>query len=502
MTNKCSVDIIVLNSLTKGLNETFMYVIRNAYAEFHECSQDEKDDLISKFTIRNSEASKPNFKGEETIHLAFEHNGVIYAPRNNIPFHYKALAKSVEGQDIDLQFKGELYDFQNKKVIQPVLTNIVRGKTDNFIKSPCGSGKTVMALCLIAALRKKALVVVPNTDLIDQWAERIEQFVPNASIGYITGSKKLVQDITLCTPMSLANISPMFNETLGPKALKLLENLAEVGTNVIDEAHRLGGDKWVRGIHALRGRYRLSFSATPKRTDGRETLVFSHLSTPSIQISTKELIEQKIVLSPEVQMVSTNEDITRYRFWDSSFDYTETCNEAAYSSSRNAKIIRYVTKSLTAGRKSLILSNRTSQIREFYEHYDSIGVNVGLVVGKSADLPKEYIKPRKEALGCQLIIANFTKAQEGLDVQDLDTAFLGIPINDENILEQVLGRLTRMYNKKTPLLIDFVDTLLDLNKMLTDGYYRSQNSLCPVEKMAVSRFFTYKSLDCKIRNIH
>ena len=50
-----------------------------------------------------------------------------------------------------------------------------------------GKGKTVMALYIIAKLKKKTLVIVHKSFLLNQWIERIEQFLPDARVGKIQG---------------------------------------------------------------------------------------------------------------------------------------------------------------------------------------------------------------------------------------------------------------------------------------------------------------------------
>ena len=50
----------------------------------------------------------------------------------------------------------------------------------------CGGGKTVLALNIISRL-KKDLVIVHKSFLLNQWVERIEQFLPNSKIGRIQG---------------------------------------------------------------------------------------------------------------------------------------------------------------------------------------------------------------------------------------------------------------------------------------------------------------------------
>ena len=83
-----------------------------------------------------------------------------------------------EGEDIDVKFNGELRPKQVPAV-------------EAFLKSPskcgllelcCGFGKTCLSLYIISKLKKKTLVIVHKSFLMNQWKERIEQFLPGARV--------------------------------------------------------------------------------------------------------------------------------------------------------------------------------------------------------------------------------------------------------------------------------------------------------------------------------
>ena len=46
---------------------------------------------------------------------------------------------------------------------------------------------TVMALNILARLKKKTLIIVHKSFLASQWIERIQQFLPTAKVGQIQG---------------------------------------------------------------------------------------------------------------------------------------------------------------------------------------------------------------------------------------------------------------------------------------------------------------------------
>ena len=83
----------------------------------------------------------------------------------------------------------ESYDYQVaivNKYIKHVNTIPSRGG-GGLLEIGCGKGKTVMALRIISLLKVKTLVIVHKGFLLNQWVERINQFLPNARIGKIQG---------------------------------------------------------------------------------------------------------------------------------------------------------------------------------------------------------------------------------------------------------------------------------------------------------------------------
>ena len=89
--------------------------------------------------------------------------------------------------EIDIEFKGKLRPIQ-----LPIIDAYMKYKS-GIVSVPCGYGKTVLALDIIARLKVKTLVIVHKEFLMNQWKERIEQFVPDAKVGRIQ-RKNIVTD--------------------------------------------------------------------------------------------------------------------------------------------------------------------------------------------------------------------------------------------------------------------------------------------------------------------
>ena len=101
---------------------------------------------------------------------------------------------------VEFTFNGQLKPFQQAAVDEML------GKDFGTLNSATGSGKTVMALYIIARRKQPALIVVHTKDLASQWIERIETFLGIAAeeIGMIGGGKNIVgEKITVALVQSL-----------------------------------------------------------------------------------------------------------------------------------------------------------------------------------------------------------------------------------------------------------------------------------------------------------
>lgn len=92
----------------------------------------------------------------------------------------------------DCVFKGELLEQTRQK---DVCDAILQSWTDADMRRhgvrvtlPCGFGKTVVAINAVTRYKRRALVVAPNTVLVEQWRERFAHFCPGAHIRTLRGS--------------------------------------------------------------------------------------------------------------------------------------------------------------------------------------------------------------------------------------------------------------------------------------------------------------------------
>ncbi|MBA4419268.1 MAG: hypothetical protein C0392_15390, partial [Syntrophus sp. (in: bacteria)] len=122
------------------------------------------------------------------------------------------------------------------------------------LTAPTGSGKTVLALSIIAARKQPTLVIVHTKELLTQWIDRAASFlnIPVDEIGIIGNGKKRIKHITIGIVQSL-------------KKYDVSEYFGQV---IVDECHHTPSTTFMDAITGFNSKYLLGLSATPYRRDG------------------------------------------------------------------------------------------------------------------------------------------------------------------------------------------------------------------------------------------
>ncbi len=141
-------------------------------------------------TIRNDlmiKTSNSYQQSGSTFPVYRESTNKIYVPRFYGIQKYGFVSNDLSpGMDIDVPFQGSLREIQQP--IVDAFLNCAKTKGCGLVELPCGFGKTIIALYLVHCLRKKTLVIVHKEFLLEQWKERIQEFLPDAKIGRIQGT--------------------------------------------------------------------------------------------------------------------------------------------------------------------------------------------------------------------------------------------------------------------------------------------------------------------------
>ena len=126
-----------------------------------------------------------------------------------------------------------------------------------ILEVPCGRGKTVMALKIISLIQKKTLIIVHKEFLMNQWIERIEEFIPDASVGKIQGPVFDVENKDIVIGM----LQTLYDKEFPSGSFDCF------GMTIVDEVHRIGSEQFSKTLFKTVTPYMLGISATVDRKD-------------------------------------------------------------------------------------------------------------------------------------------------------------------------------------------------------------------------------------------
>lgn len=215
-----------------------------------------------------------------------------------LQFGYPAedLAGYVSGASLEIALRETtldglplvLRDYQQEAVDVFHADGTSRGGS-GVIVLPCGAGKTVVGLGVLARLQCHTLILTPSIVAARQWIHEIldKTSVPADAIGEYSGERKEVRPITVTTYQVLT-YRPQRSADFPHFALF---NEHDWGLIVYDEVHLLPAPVF-RITAEIQARRRLGLTATLIREDGRQTDVFSLIGPKKQDVPWKDLERQ------------------------------------------------------------------------------------------------------------------------------------------------------------------------------------------------------------------
>ena len=313
-----------------------------------------------------------------------------------------------------------------------------------LLSSPTGSGKTCMALYLIAARRQPALIVVHTKELLNQWIDRIGQFlgIPAEEIGVIgSGKFSIGEKITIATV-----------QTLVKKADQVAPS---IGYLILDECHRAPAMQYANTIKAFDSKYMTGLTATPWRRDKLSKVIFWHIGDVVGQIDKQDLLKQGDLCQAKVVWIDTEFNTLT----DASEFYSAALSELTKDTARNNLIAETVRRAGGEG-VSLILSDRRDHCNALHSALQKYHVESEVLTGATKQKDREQIVKNLQAGICRCLIATGQLIGEGFDLPGIETIFLATPVKFSGRLIQYIGRALRPSpGKENAVIYDFVDRL-------------------------------------------
>lgn len=335
--------------------------------------------------------------------------------------------------ELPFNFCGELRPYQQQAVAA------VREHSFGVLEAGTGSGKTIMALAIIASRRQPTLIIVHSKELMYQWQERIAQFL-GIECGLAGDGRFDIQPLTV----AIVNTAKKHLQTLP----------AQFGQIVVDECHRVPASLFTEVVAAFDCRYMLGLSATAfRREDGMTRLIYMAMGDRVHQVDARMLAASGAVVRPELQQ---RETAFSYGFQG---EYSRLLKALAEDRPRNQRIVEDIRQLLATGHEGtvLVVSDRVGHCEALAQLLRAAAVQVAVLTGRTAAEERSRIVLEVQENRVQVLVSTLQLIGEGFDCPGLSTLVLATPIKFEGRLLQVVGRIMRPAAGKRARVIDYVD---------------------------------------------
>lgn len=436
---------------------------------------------------KNRRLGYSNYYNFSSVYMGKDIDGYIRIPRglreqliNNCKeacIEYEISDQREMGRPIRVFFNGDL------RTEQDLAANRMLQHDHGVLSATTAFGKTVVCSYLISQRKVSTLILLHSKDLIEQWVEELNKFLiikekpaiyktktgrekrRDSVIGVLTGNKNTITGI-----VDVAMIGSMYSKG------KFNDFINSYGLVIMDECHHCGSNTSIEVMERVNSRYVYGVSATPKREDNLEKIVYMLLGPIRHSYTAKERAKEQgigyYVYPRFTRVIDTNE--TRN-------DISAAYNLISNNKLRNEMIVNDTRQVIADGRTPLILTRYKEQAKNLFDILSGAADYVFLLYGDNSDRENSEIRKKLKEVLCEksiILIATGQKIGEGFDFPRLDTLMLAAPVSFDGRLEQYVGRLHRDYEgKKYVVVYDYIDAHLKV-----------------FEKMYSKRLRTYKRL--------
>ena len=302
---------------------------------------------------------------------------------------------------------------------------------------------TALSLYLSCQIGRKTLIVCHKEFLMNQWRERIADFVPTAKIGLIQQSVVNIEDCDYV----LASLQSLSQKDYPADTFR------SFGMVCLDECHHLGAEVFSRALFKLGAPVILGLSATPDRKDGLRRVFEWFIGPPAYEVRKRTETDLTVLVR---RYYNDHPDYcTERKIFNGKPNSAGMINAVCAFPPRTELIVQLLTEILAAEpeRKVILLSDRRSHLTEFHRRITEANLaTVGYYVGGM-----KQVNLDRTAAECQIILATGAMANEGLDIPTLNTLVFASPVSS---IEQPVGRIQRQKPADrvyTPMVLDIWD---------------------------------------------
>lgn len=460
---------------------------------------------------KNARLGYSNYYNFSSVYLGEDVNGYIHIPRGlketllakcadaDIP--YEILDEREKGLPIRISFRSDL------RMQQDIAAQALLSYDNGILSAATAFGKTAVCSYLIAQKKVSTLIIVPTKELLMQWTVELEKFLQideqpptyqtktgrakkrSSVIGVLHGGKNTMTGI-----IDIAMAGSLYSKGTFSK----LQH--SYGMVIVDECHHAAAETTAEVLQTLRCRYVYGVSATPKRSDDMEKVIYMILGPVRHRFTALERAQSQGI----EHLVYPRYTRTVLPISEKQQEIYEAYEYISLNSDRNEMILSDIATNLQMGRNVVVLTKFKNQAKYLCDKLKPTCEYTFLLYGDSSDKENLFTRQAMESVPedqPMVLVATGQKIGEGFNYPRLDCLILASPISSPERLEQFVGRIDRTYkNKKSAVVYDYVDPHIPVFAAMYRKRLRTYRrigfsvaNMASNEKPAVNSIYSYNN---------
>ncbi|MEM6515146.1 MAG: DEAD/DEAH box helicase [Bacteroidota bacterium] len=292
-----------------------------------------------------------------------------------------------------------------------------------LFQMPTGTGKTTVFSEIVRKAhikKKKVLIVVHRTELVEQIAERLATF--DVKAGVISANLKTTPDLDV----QVATIQTLSRRTKPPADIV-----------IIDECHHSKAATYKKLWDIYPEARFLGVTATPVRINGEG---FSELFDILIPLGSLSYFFEKEYLAQIKHLVCSIPDLSKVKQKMRDYD-VQMLRNVMLDNSLMANLVESYQKYIS-GKKTIVFAVDIEHSKEIIKRYQEAGIPAAHLDAKTPKTERKEIL-QKFKNGEYLVLSNVDIVSEGFDVPDCEAVQLARPTKSLVLYLQQVGRCMR-----------------------------------------------------------